>query len=380
MSSSAFLAGLRSAIVKIQSAKSNLVSDYSYAQHQTEDRLTALSQDPRNERLLEKIINPDTGSTYTDAEIQQAILNSKIRASEDALLEAVNGGVQPINLLNEINPATGEPYTLAEINQALDKANTRLDVAAVEDRLYQMSLDPRNERALEHIINPETGSTYTDSQLQDAINNGSLRAEDTASVFSVGFVQIDAEIPERFINSANENIQVNVSALSEPIKITGGYMEPSGHGYKNGTALFIGGSDPTDIQSIGPGSYNIGIDYVLASDPPVVDTWFSGTVLSAEKEGGYGNRVRIATDQTFNYNGQEYPIFTAYAHLDSIDSGLVAGAPIDASTSIGVMGGDGARGPNTYPAHVDMQIWIEVDGVGVVNISPNLLNTQGPPA
>jgi len=378
MSSGAFISSLQSAIVKIQSAKASLISDYSFAQHQTEDRLATLSQDPRNERLLEQIINPDTGSPYTDSQIQQAILNSQIRASENNLLELINSGSQPVDLLGEINPATGEPYTLAEINQAIENANTRVDVASVEDRLYAMSLDPRNERALEHIINPETGSPYTDSELQDAINNGRLRAEEAAANLPSGAVQIDAEIPERFIDSANEDIVVNVSALNDPIEITGGYMEPSGHGYKNQTALFIGGSDPTDIQSIGPGSYNIGIDYVVKTDPPVVDSWFSGTVLSAESEGGYGNRVRIETDQTFNYNGEDYTIYTAYAHLDSIDPSMVAGAQIDASSSIGIMGGDGASGPNSYPAHVDLQIWIEVDGVGVINISPNLLNTSAP--
>ena len=378
MSTGAFILGLQSAIAKIQSAKASLISDYSYAQHQTEDRLAALSQDPRNERLLEKIINPDTGSPYTDAQIQQAILNAEIRASENSILEEINNGAQPVDLLGEINPATGEPYTLVEINQAIENANTRVDVASVEDRLYEMSLDPRNERSLEHIINPETGSPYTDSELQDAINNGRLRAEAAAANIPAGSVQLDAEIPERFIDSANENILVNVNSLSEPIKITGGYMEPSGHGYKNQTALFIGGSDPTDIQSIGPGSYNIGIDYVLNSDPPVVDSWFNGTVISADREGGYGNRVRIETDQTFTYNGEEYTIYTAYAHLDSIEPGLKAGDPVDASTSIGIMGGDGASGPNSYPPHVDLQIWIEVDGVGVINISPNLLNTSAP--
>jgi len=182
MSTGAFVLSLQSAIVKIQQAKSQLVSDYSYAQQQTEDRLARLSEDPRNERLLEKIINPDTGSPYTDAQIQQAILNSQIRASENRLLELVNEGAHPVELLNEINPATGLPYTLEEVNQAIENAEVKIEVEAVEDRLYQMSLDPRNERSLEHIINPETGSPYTDGELQDAINNGRIRAEEAAII------------------------------------------------------------------------------------------------------------------------------------------------------------------------------------------------------
>ncbi len=175
MSTTAMISALAGAIGKIQQAKSRLLSDYSYAQHQTEDRLLALSQDPRNERLLEQIINPDTGSPYTDSQIQQAILNAEIRASEKDLLLQHAFGASLEELQENINPATGIAYTEEEINQALANAELRGDIEDVEDRLYQMSLDPRNERSLEHIINPETGSPYTDAELQDAIANGEAR-------------------------------------------------------------------------------------------------------------------------------------------------------------------------------------------------------------
>lgn len=169
------ISALNGAIGKIQQARTSLLSDYSYAQHQTEDRLLALSADPRNERLLEKIINPETGSPYTDSGIQQAILNAEIRASEKQLLLQQAFGATNEELQEVINPATGLPYTQDEVDQAIKNAELRGDIESVEDRLYQMSLDPRNERSLEHLINPETGSPYTDAELQDAIANGEAR-------------------------------------------------------------------------------------------------------------------------------------------------------------------------------------------------------------
>ena len=48
----------------------------------------ALSQDSRNERLLEKIINPETRSTYTDSELQDAIANGEAREDERLAVEA----------------------------------------------------------------------------------------------------------------------------------------------------------------------------------------------------------------------------------------------------------------------------------------------------
>ena len=225
MSSSAFLLGLQSAIIKIHSAKGQLISDYSYQQHQTEDRLAALSQDPRNERLLEKIINPDTGSSYTDAEIQQAILNSQIRASENSLHDIVLTGTDPIDLQNEINPATGSPYTFEEINQALENAETRIAVEGVEDRLYLMSLDPRNERSLEHIINPETGSTYTDGELQDAINNGRIRAEEAAIVLAENQSAVESMYPLGSLSTLYE------TGNNGPGTVSSGYGDAGGASY-----------------------------------------------------------------------------------------------------------------------------------------------------
>ena len=49
-------------------------------------------------------------------------------------------------------------------------------------------------------------------------------------------------------------------------EITGGFMEPTGHGQKGtGYAIFEG--SPDTITTVDPGPYNIGIDYTLGKTP-----------------------------------------------------------------------------------------------------------------
>lgn len=190
-----------------------------------------------------------------------------------------------------------------------------------------------------------------------------------------GAIELDREIPERFVSSATERIIVQVSTLNDPIKITGGFMEPSGHGYKGSSARYISGDDPGNVETTNTDYYNIGIDYVLETSPPVVESWYTGEIISSGLEGGYGYRVHIKTDQVFEYEGKEYPILTAYAHLDSIDPDILNGSrtTIGPGESMGVMGGTGSGGVDQYQDHVDLQIWIEVNGQ-TINISPNALH------
>lgn len=152
------------------------------------------------------------------------------------------------------------------------------------------------------------------------------------------------------------------------ITITGGFMEPQGHSGKPATqAIFSDGK----LRNLPASNRNLGIDYV--STDGAAKAWLGGKVTSARLEGGYGYRIRITTDSTYKYQGKDYTIYQAYAHLQA--SGLrtdLVGKDISQGTKIGLMGGTGVGGKNSYGAHVDLRTWIIVDG-RQVDLSPNLL-------
>jgi murein DD-endopeptidase MepM/ murein hydrolase activator NlpD len=156
----------------------------------------------------------------------------------------------------------------------------------------------------------------------------------------------------------------NVGAIT----ITGGFMEPHGHSFKAATqAIFSDGK----LRNLPASNRNLGIDYVSADG--AVKAWLGGKVTSVGLEGGYGYRVRVTTDSTYNYQGKDYTIYQAYAHLQA--SGLrtdLVGKNISQGTKIGLMGGTGAGGKNSFAPHVDLRTWINVDG-RQVDLSPNLL-------
>lgn len=183
--------------------------------------------------------------------------------------------------------------------------------------------------------------------------------------------------PERQINSATENITLPL--FGTPIKATGGFMEPHGHGYKSEARYFIDSSNLDHIQRIDPGYYNIGVDYVVQTPDQDAQNWYSGTVSYATtSDGGYGQSVYIDSDVQYVLNGNSYPVKLAYSHLDEIDPAITAGARVDQGQRIGEMGGTGTT-PNAYPEHVDFRAWIEVprsDGQGLreIYISPDALS------
>jgi len=126
--SSAIFSSLSNARAHIQSGKSALTP---YSQTEAEDKLLELSEDPRNERHMEHLINPATGGSFTDAQIQQAIENAQLRQ----------------------------------------------DIAAAEDSLLELSMDPQNADEMKDVINPETGQAYTDAEIATALDNASERVE-----------------------------------------------------------------------------------------------------------------------------------------------------------------------------------------------------------
>jgi hypothetical protein len=178
-------------------------------------------------------------------------------------------------------------------------------------------------------------------------------------------------IPERFINSDIEDIRFEI--LGEPVKMTSGFMEPSDTHSAKPTLYAIFDKNPKQITEIPPGYYNVGIDYVVLTPDQSVRTWYTGVVTQSGWEEGYGYRVRIRTDITFRFNGKDYPVYMAYAHLDNIDAKAKEGDRVFQGQRIGEMGGTGKTPP--YDQHVDLQIWVKIDGKDV-NVSPNVLVKQ----
>lgn len=120
-----------------------------------------------------------------------------------------------------------------------------------------------------------------------------------------------------------------------------------------------------------PSDRNYGFDYVTegTNTDEEIFAWYGGVVTFSGWAGGYGNRIIIETDIRYTYNGEEYPVFTAYAHND--ENFVQEGDFVEAGDSIGEMGGTGGN----YGAHVDLRIWIMV-GDQRVDLSPNVLESQ----
>lgn len=84
------------------------------------------------------------------------------------------------------------------------------------------------------------------------------------------------EIPERQVSSGTENIIFKVF-YDQPVKITSGFMEPSGHGYKKSPSYAIFSNDPQKIVEVpAEGFYNIGIDYSVETPDKATKAWYSG--------------------------------------------------------------------------------------------------------
>lgn len=302
----------------------------------------------------------------------------KIQRYEDDLLAMSRAPINFMTFDEIINPNTGEYYTQAEAEEAIENAMRR-ERKIAGDQLVKIATDPYGLGSYSEVINPETGDPFTfleGQALVDEILGQNSGA--SASDFPEGTIHLDFEVPERLVNSGSEDIQIQVSALSSPIEITGGFMEDhDSHSYKSAGAFFISGDSPDIIQHKPPGRFNLGIDYVIpgslsdSTNLPVTETWFNGTVKEIiPSNTGYGNRVIIETDQFYTLNGIDHPIFTGYAHLDSFQPDMKVEQQIEAGTSIGIMGNTGG----SHGDHVDLQIWINVNG-DIINISPNALNS-----
>lgn len=153
------------------------------------------------------------------------------------------------------------------------------------------------------------------------------------------------------------------------ITITGGYMEPHhAHSHKPALqAIFANGN----LKTLPAARRNIGIDYVVADRR--VKAWYGGRVTRAGREGGYGRRVHIQLDISFDFNGKSYSVYQAYAHLQQI---LVSeGQIILQGQQIAIMGGSGARSDSDYPPHADLSTYIFINRK-LVQLNPQAIDMQ----
>ncbi|MCU0238030.1 MAG: peptidoglycan-binding protein [Pyrinomonadaceae bacterium] len=163
---------------------------------------------------------------------------------------------------------------------------------------------------------------------------------------------------------ASNHYNMNVSNVGT-IRMTEGFLVSGPHSAKSGVQAIMG--DGTYRRVPDGSKVNLGIDYVVNDPKNRVRNWFGGEVADTiNSNRGYGNRVIVKTDQTFKFNGKDYPVYTHYAHLDSI--GVTKGQKINAGDFIGVMGNTGG----SHGAHVDQRFWIDTPQ-GRIDLSPNLL-------
>lgn len=152
--------------------------------------------------------------------------------------------------------------------------------------------------------------------------------------------------------------------------VTEGFMARGGpHSDKRATQAIFS-DNPTVAEHIPAGVYNLGIDYVTSSGR--IQNWFDGEVSQViSSNTGYGNRLIMQSDQTFTFQGREYPVFAHYAHADSFN--VREGDRIQAGQDIGDQGSTG----HSTGDHVDFLSWIELDNGQRVHISPNILANGG---
>lgn len=177
-------------------------------------------------------------------------------------------------------------------------------------------------------------------------------------------------ISEHQLNSSN--YQEFSHPLLGSITITGGYMEPYGHARKPELkAIFLDKTLKTLPADEPNEGRNIGIDYVVSDRK--VKAWYGGTVTKQGKEGGYGRRVHIQLNATYEFKGKKYQVYQAFAHLQEI--WVKVGDVVGQGDQIGVMGGSGASSDSNYPPHVDLSTYLFING-NLVQLNPQALDRQ----
>lgn len=152
------------------------------------------------------------------------------------------------------------------------------------------------------------------------------------------------------------------------IFVTGGFMEPNGHGLKSKMSLYLNRN--SHLLRRNAGNYNIGFDYCIRNGNKI-KAFFSGKVIRAGLEGNYGYRIHIKLNLPLLWRGRAYPAYQAYAHCDRLYKSkdeLVTQGEV-----IGIQGGTGAGGITKYPPHVDFDSYAFINN-SLVHFNFELLN------
>jgi spore coat assembly protein SafA len=208
---------------------------------------------------------------------------------------------------------------------------------------------------------PQTG-------LLDDATGRALFAQDTAIEPPAGGSSglVDLQLSQTIHERGTPGRQTITSPVIGEFILTEGFMARGGPHSSKSETLAIFADNPGVAETIPAGVYNLGIDYVNTNGR--IQTWFGGEVVDISYSSrGYGNRLVMQTDFTFNYQGTEYPVFAHYAHADSFN--VREGDTISAGQDIGDQGSTGGSTGD----HVDFLAWITLGNGQRVHISPNLL-------
>ena len=172
---------------------------------------------------------------------------------------------------------------------------------------------------------------------------------DTPILFDKPFPEVQIRAPYTQYNNK----------IMGSVLVTGGFMEPFGHGRKRGSkAIFRDGS----LKTINPGNYNIGFDYTKGFGTNVI-CMYSGVVTKAGREGGYGYRIHIKLDIPFIYQGKTYTCYQAYAHCSKLLK--TVGQRATQGEAIGIEAGHGSRGPRDFGSHIDLDTYCYIKGTKI---------------
>ena len=246
------------------------------------------------------------------------------------------------------------------------------EVMAMQDKLVEFGfMTQAQQLSGPGIFGPQTESALKRFQrsqnlpphgILDDATQAALDAPQSKPRLASDLIPVDHAIPE--LTGSGKLRQKISSPVFGDITVTESFMNLGApHGVKKNPRYAIFSSDPEKVvKQEGGGQANIGIDYTSSNGR--IRSWFSGTVEKVEfQPRGYGNIITIKTDQTFTYQGKEYPLYTHYAHADNF---TVKEGRVEAGQDIGKQGNTGG----SHGAHVDFRTWIVVDGQKI-DISPN---------
>lgn len=246
----------------------------------------------------------------------------------------------------------------------------------VQGKLFESGhLTPQNLAAERSVFGPLTEAALSAAQTELGIQATGILGAQTFIALTrpqpgeLADLQLSRPVVERTYLTPATYPTIDSPVIGRIIQ-TEGFMALGGpHSFK-GERYAIFSDDPTRVVTLPPSHGEVGIDYWVPDAQ--IRSWFSGVVeqvIPTAQSGGYGNMAILRSDQTFTYNGREYPVFHHYAHANSIS--VQAGQRVEAGQIIGVQGNTGA----SFGDHVDFRSWIVLENGREIDISPNLLVT-----